>query len=235
LNYKKLNTNEWVRITVRMNYLDGFVAGEENFFQIMLDGYLMTNSLAYTDPSNILSAEPDGGSWFLCYNSGEGAPDPSHNNSFLSSITLQGVGRADDVVVTGTQPFVPEAYTNGGGDALSIWLADNGGIDANYDEGDGIPAWKEFWAQTDPNDPNSSFKVIDQSSADGSNTVVWTGKSLTGNFLMRRTDDLIGGTWGVVDVGIPNNPDDSGTNTWSEADPGGVAPSFYRPGIDTTP
>ncbi len=58
-----------------------------------------------------------------------------------------------------------QGLTNGPGDALAM----------SDDDGDGLFAWQEFYAGTDPNNPSSVFAVVDFGFENGSNFVAWTG------------------------------------------------------------
>lgn len=95
---------------------------------------------------------------------------------------------------------------------------------------DGQTAAQEFVAGTDPTNTLSSFKVIAQVLAGGSNSIVFLGSSHFGSpsapFRMHFRSNLLEGAWQLIDGGIPRAP--SGTNTWwYHEGPGGSG--FFRP------
>ena len=99
-----------------MDYFTGLYADGEHFFQISLNGGAWLSSpLAYstTSPS---SGIPDGGTYFLCADSGYfGGGGP--NNQFFGGVGFSGAGRLDDVVVTAEAGggWIITPYTSAGG------------------------------------------------------------------------------------------------------------------------
>jgi sugar lactone lactonase YvrE len=77
------------------------------------------------------------------------------------------------------------------------------GIDPNADpDHDGMSNYQEFWAGTDPNNPNSVFKIVSATVTNGSPQVSWSsvlGKSYNVQF----SSDLI--TWSTIATSVPGN------------------------------
>jgi hypothetical protein len=96
--------------------------------------------------------------------------------------------------------------------------------------GKGMFAWQEFYAGTDPNDPDSVFEIIDLGVSAGSNYVIWIGgtNGSTRPFAVLTCPEL-SGAWTLLDGNVGRSP--SGTNTWW----GAISPSnvFYRIEVDT--
>ena len=95
---------------------------------------------------------------------------------------------------------------------------------------DGAPAWKEFFAGTDPNDAASVFAIVDHGTIDGSNYIVWLGgtNGSTCPFVVMGSTNLLSG-WNVMDGNVTRSS--SGTNTWS--DDGATSNVFYRIRVNT--
>ncbi len=95
-------------------------------------------------------------------------------------------------------------------------------------DGDGMPAWAEYLAGTDPTDPSSIFRILTIDRRGGTNHVLWTGGGSTGlpPFTIYRRTNLLHGTW--MPVGIqPRHPSPGNlTHSWQDtaAPPG----AFYR-------
>jgi len=96
--------------------------------------------------------------------------------------------------------------------------------------GKGMLAWQEFYAGTDPNDPDSVFAITDFGVSEGSNYIVWIGgtNGSTRPFAVLSCPALAGG-WSVLDGSIARSA--SGTNIWW----GTLSPSnvFYRIKVNT--
>lgn len=117
------------------------------------------------------------------------------------------------------------------------WLAAHDLTNGTPDEaamtdrhGKGMPAWQDFYAGTDPNDPDSLFAIVDFGSAYGSNYVVWLGgtNGSARPFSVLGSADLSAG-WTVLDGDVSRSG--SGTNTWwGVRDASNV---FYRIEVDT--
>ena len=88
-----INTSDWVRVTVYMDYLTDtkFGSPEERYFKVLLDGDEYTSPMAYV---GLEKSTGLGGSWFLCANKYAAS-------NYLSAVALSGTGFFDDFVVTG--------------------------------------------------------------------------------------------------------------------------------------
>lgn len=108
-------TDEWARVTIRLNYMPGPYLGEasnvvDRFFQVMLNGSEpLTHPLGYkTAPFdfNAFDANTNGG-WFLFMNTG-GTNNSAANDlgpTNINSVAIQGTGYFDDFVVTNSDVF----------------------------------------------------------------------------------------------------------------------------------
>jgi len=85
-------SGSWARITINMDYtFDGI----HSYFQMYIDGQLITNALGWAT-NNFSSSNP--GSWFALANSA---------NTYISALGLNGTGLFDDLVVTNGAPYLP--------------------------------------------------------------------------------------------------------------------------------
>ncbi len=88
-----INTDDWVRITIKMDYQteDAFLSGK--YFQFFLNGVVITNTAAYTDNAY---ADTYGGSWFAMID---------RSRAKISQISFSGINYLDNLVVTNGGPY----------------------------------------------------------------------------------------------------------------------------------
>lgn len=214
LAHPPVASGEWARITVEFDYYTGQYSSGEHFFRVWFNGMgPITNAMAYTSTTPPQGGgTPDGGSWFLCADSGLGGFGPNHR--YFSTMRVDGTCLMDDVIVAATGTF--------------------GEWDPDADpDGDGAPNWMEFAAGTDAARKGSYFCVLAQGVVDGSNAIAWYGTTNSGvytPFMILRCTNPVSGAWVPV---ISNLQRDAyGTNIWIDTThpPEGV-PLFYRPAI----
>ena len=213
LDHAPLPTNEWVRVTLKLDYTsDVFGASTDKYFQVSINGGDPLSAPHAYQEIPLVDPNATNGTWFLQAGSGNGG-----GNTFLTSVSTEGPGALDDVVVTtdtpakGTIKGVPFAWYHEHG----YWEDPLGDADE-----DGSPNWAEWVAGTDSDDPASLLMFTD---ASGEGTVSWNGTTNTGSsatYSIYRTEDLVGGPWSAVATGIPK-----GTTTWPDPAPpaGGTA------------
>lgn len=114
------------------------------------------------------------------------------------------------------------------------WLDVHGLSDEDDDgDGDNEPAWREFYAGTDPDDPTSRFTIIAVTRGQGTNTVTWLGGT---NGSALPFDVLAAprmtGPWSAVPGVTARSP--CGTNAWRGA-VSGDEPVFYRIRVSGVP
>lgn len=166
-------------------------------------------------------------------------PDPYYRFTGWSG-DVHGGTHSASVTVTMDSPRILTAHFDAD---LAIhgvpvaWLVAHGLTNGTPDEaamsdrfGKSMRAWEEFYAGTDPNDPNSVFAIVASGVSGGSNYVIWTGGA-NGSmrpFAVLGSHDLAGG-WNVLDGHATRSPD--GTNVWW----GAHSPSnvFHRIRVDT--
>ena len=95
-----VESNEWVRISIKQDY--AYVDAEISlrYFQIYLNGLVITNAMAYIDDTNIVVPFlPDGGSWF---------PFADASRDHMEQFTAFGSGKLDDIAINTFAPtFAP--------------------------------------------------------------------------------------------------------------------------------
>jgi len=141
-----LSTGEWLRVTLEMDYLkDNWGGGTDKYFRISFNGGSpISNANAYSELP-ITAYEPDNGTYFLIACGGSGAGNPG-----LTSLSTEGPGMIDDVVVTTDKNDLAGQSTSIHGVPLA-WFQSMGISDPDGDaDGDGIDNWAEWVAGTDP-------------------------------------------------------------------------------------
>ena len=102
-----ISTGDWVRVTYKMQYL-GDVSNGNTFFNLYINGSLVTNKFAYPDMWPEEFPTTTNGIYFLNADSLGGV-----GGDKINSFTAKGSGNLDDFVVTsgGITPFVPPVST----------------------------------------------------------------------------------------------------------------------------
>jgi hypothetical protein len=96
-------------------------------------------------------------------------------------------------------------------------------------DGDGMPSWQEFYAGTDPADPDSVFAIIRFGSDSNGSYIIWTGGTNGSQrpFTVMGTDRPAG-QWHLLNAEIERSA--SGTNIWHSSD---ITNKFYRINVNT--
>ncbi len=100
-----ITNGQYTRITIKMDYLSDEVFGtiDHTYYQLYIDGNLMTNSAAYQSP-NDASGKP--GTWFMTANDAVA-------KRYLTGLGFSGNGVFDDMIVStnDTMGPPPDSYT----------------------------------------------------------------------------------------------------------------------------
>lgn len=93
-------------------------------------------------------------------------------------------------------------------------------------DGDSMPAWMEYLAGTDPNDPDSYLQIVGQGIEGGSNYLKWVSREVVGlpPFIIWRMTNIAQTVW--EPVGLYPRSSEQPTNIWF--DPNSVPGSYYR-------
>jgi fibronectin type 3 domain-containing protein len=107
------------------------------------------------------------------------------------------------------------------------WTNDFDAASTNDADCDGMAAWQEYLAGTDPSDKLSVFMIRELMCLAGSNRLVWWTYTNWVNtpFTVERSTNLMGGGWQKVDSNVGRTPP---TNIWWDTAPVPAGPSFYR-------
>lgn len=146
----------------------------------------------------------------------------------LSLDTLYGGG----AILGGFQILAPGQFTPKG--VPHGWFAAYGIAvdDLADDDFDGQPAWREYFAGTDPTDHSSSFKVTDLQISGADHILTWRGgiTGYQGHWSVFVSHDLE--NWSMAGpMTIPRAPGE--VQTWTHVGGHGAADAvFYRVGVD---
>jgi hypothetical protein len=123
--------------------------------------------------------------------------------------------------------FVEDLATN----ATPLWWLNQYGLPTNdagalYEEGDGMPAWAEWIAGTDPTNMASVLRIVGVEPLFGASEFVVMWSSASGRLYAVQCTTNLGtlGFWSLTS-GIPAVPP---MNVWTDSVPFGVEPRFYR-------
>jgi hypothetical protein len=170
-------------------------------------------------------------------------PTPDHWSAFTqwlgdvpaSNATANPLSLTMDQAKGVTAQFAQIACSNG---TAVAWLQAHGltnyaspSVAEDTDsDGDGLMAWEEYIAGTDPTNAHSCFAVRDIQYHGSSNAVVWFGTTNSGvrtPFCMERSTNLLdAGDWLPLDTEIDR--DSTGTNIWWDESPPAVGAAYYR-------
>jgi hypothetical protein len=128
------------------------------------------------------------------------------------------------------------AFDKQPGGTPNWWLALNG-VDESSDEGDGVPAWQEYVADTDPANPASFFQVVSISVTGATSDVMFWPVSTRRDYTLWYTEDLPGGGWSEVpgQVDIPGAPGSGGEQMLEDAGAGSVGVRHYTVEVKVSP
>ena len=104
-----------------------------------------------------------------------------------------------------------------------------GGGTNNYD-GDAMTDWEEYIADTEPNNPDSQFEILDVSATNSCTLTFLSSASRV--YSLKFIDDLCSGSWSVMD-GLTNQPGNGAM--MSLTDTNHVAARSYRLGVSLPP
>ena len=97
-----------------------------------------------------------------------------------------------------------------------------------FDEGDGVPAWKERLGRTDPSDSNSVFQIDVMGLTSGRHFMMWQSFDPDPNLppmQVQKGTNGVSGPWYEVENLMPVE----GWNAWTSSAPAELdLPEFYR-------
>ena len=110
-------------------------------------------------------------------------------------------------------------------------LTDYEADDTNDVDRDGLPAYAEYLAGTDPTNALSSFRVLSLRCLSSSNCIAWYGTTNSGvstPFGMTCSTNLLNASaWHLAAGNLARSP--TGTNLWWDESPPANGSAFYRP------
>ena len=117
------------------------------------------------------------------------------------------------------------------------WWLSGYGVVETYDEGDNVPAWQEYVADTDPTNPDSSFQVVSVSVTGTTAEVVAWPTSTRRTYTLKQTEDPVSGIWSNVagQVDLSGAPDTGGEQTLEDVGAGGVGLRHYTVEVEVSP
>ncbi len=144
---RTVDTARWYRVTVRLDYGTADAVFGARYFELDVDGLTVSNAAAYSTNNGLGSA---GGTWFAS----------ASTSAALSRLVFGAGGYVDDITVGTRNPghrLAPRGTPE-------WWLAGHGltnapsGEETSDTDFDGMQAWQEFVAGTDPTNPASLFR-----------------------------------------------------------------------------
>jgi hypothetical protein len=112
------------------------------------------------------------------------------------------------------------------------WWLDAHGVNESHDAGDGVPAWRKYVMDTDPNVPGDYLRITSISNAPAAKVVAFTPGSTRRYYTLVRTDELSAVTWDSV-VGQVAVPGIGGGQTMQDTNT--AARAFYRVKVTVEP
>jgi parallel beta-helix repeat protein len=107
-------------------------------------------------------------------------------------------------------------------------LTSDGTADGTDADGDGLTAWQEWRCRTDPTDPLSLLAMYPPTVTESGIVIAW--QSVNGVlYRVERSSQPAGGIWDVLAQAISGEP---GQTTFTNAVNSGIAPFFYRVGVE---
>jgi len=113
------------------------------------------------------------------------------------------------------------------------WWLNHHHVGEDYDEGDGVSAWKEYIADTDPNDSSSFLHITSLSSSTGKRLVTFSPVSTQRCYTLRRRAGLKAGGWTAVPGQVSVQYETGGEKTMQ--DNNAATAAFYTVRAGVTP
>jgi hypothetical protein len=105
------------------------------------------------------------------------------------------------------------------------WWLDHHNVKEAYDEGDRVPAWKEYVADTNPNDKGSYLHIVAISNTPAGTDAAFLPTSPRRHYTLTRRENLTAGGWSNV-VGQVSVAGTGGRQTMQDTNT--AARAFYR-------
>jgi len=112
------------------------------------------------------------------------------------------------------------------------WWLDAHGVTEGYDAGDGVPAWRKYVMDTDPNVEGDFLRITASSNAPPAKVVAFTPASTRRYYTLKRREELTAGGWGNV-VGQVSVPGIGGDQTMQDTNT--AARAFYTVQVSVEP
>jgi hypothetical protein len=221
----KLDTNDWIRLTITMNYNPTLV-----MYKVALNGTTISGAEGFISTT---VATNKNGSWFAA---------PANNAGMLQRIVLSGSGLLDDMVVTTNAiTYGSQGLGNATNGVPIQWMLDRGMVTNStyptYDQlalgdwdNDGAPTWTERLAGTDPTNEFSKLVIISSTIVNGLPVLKWIGTTNamnTYNIQWSSNLTIISG-WTTPTGGLPKGNSSFSTNEVTLPSAPNFTPVFMR-------
>ena len=207
---------EWVRMTVMLDYQTDDADNAVRYFQVRVNGNLLTNAMAWTRNDGSGTA---GGHWFAM------PFEPDRFLEFSMETARDAVTILDDLVVTTENPLVAPRGTP------FDWLTSYGMTNGTFAEqelldgdDDGRLTWQEWVSDTDPVSGASVLRLTGVEIDNSGVRVNWKGGVQATQVLERCTNLVTVTAWTPF---FTNLPPTSITNGFRDLETTGSA-AFYR-------
>jgi hypothetical protein len=113
------------------------------------------------------------------------------------------------------------------------WWLDHHGVTEGHDAGDGVPAWRKYVMDTDPNAAGDYLRITAISNGPTATDVAFTPVSTRRYYTLTQREDLTAGGWSNVAGQVAVQYGTAGEKTMQDTHT--AARAFYRVQVTVTP
>ena len=113
------------------------------------------------------------------------------------------------------------------------WWLDHHAVTESHDPGDGVPAWRKFVMDTDPNVAGDYLRITAATSSSAAITVAFTPASTRRYYTLTRCVDLVAGDWSNVVGQVAVQYGTAGEKTMQDTN--AATRAFYSVSVTVTP
>ncbi len=192
---REIDPERWYRLTVTADYGTWNPPAQTTlYFQVDLDGRTLSHARAWTEPS---AQSATGGTWFAAAQAADS----------LYQFNIQGPAFIDDVVITTNNPYhrlsplgTPEWWLR-----LHNLIGDPAEAELSDVDGDGLTAWEEFVAGTDPADASSCLCFDGAATQAGERLQLDFPSQPNRWYTLEAAESLLSNNWTEIQFALDSN------------------------------